>query len=130
MDYVDRRTFKRGEIWLAKEFLFPYEEYGKERPVLILQNDEDNANPTYPTIYVAPITTKLPSKRYPTDFLIQAGEGDFDHDSRILLGQVQPFLKINLTRKLGQIKEQTLKTIGAILLMNLGFMERPKRRQK
>lgn len=130
MDYVDQRKFKRGDIWLAKEFLFPYEKYGKERPVLILQNNEDNTNPHYPTIYVAPITTRLPTKQYPTDFLVQVGEGGLDQDSRILLGQVQPFLKANLTKKLGRIKEPTLKEIGAILLMNLGFIERPKRRKK
>jgi len=95
-----------------------------------LQNDEDNTNPYYPTIYLAPITTKLPTKQYPTDFLVQDGEGGLDQNSRILLGQVQPFLKVNLTKKLGRIKELTLKKIGSILLMNLGFIERPKRREK
>lgn len=51
----------RGEIYLARLFEFPHESdkaIEKERPVLIVQNDEDNDNPHYPFVIVVPLSTK------------------------------------------------------------------------
>ena len=60
-------NIRRGEIYLARLFDFPHEDdraAEKERPVLILQNDEDNENPHYPFVIVAPLSTKKLDRVY------------------------------------------------------------------
>ena len=66
---------QRGEVYIAKFFEFPHEDQKaveKERPVLILQDDEDNINQQYPLVIVAPISTKKLDRIYKQDILISA----------------------------------------------------------
>ncbi|MBC8234269.1 type II toxin-antitoxin system PemK/MazF family toxin [bacterium] len=68
MTITNTRRFYRGEIWTTIAYAFPHErdEYvtPRERPVLIVQNDEDNAASGYPIVLIAPITTRKLDRIY------------------------------------------------------------------
>ena len=53
---------KRGDIYLAS-YHFPHENgtVVRQRPVLVLQCDEDNENSYYPLVIVAPVFATLSS---------------------------------------------------------------------
>jgi len=96
---MKRIRIRRGEIYLARLFEFPHESdkaTEKERPVLILQNDEDNDNPHYPFVIVAPLSTRKLDRVYKQDVVIKAAESGLASDSKVLLGIVRTVLKTDL----------------------------------
>ncbi len=118
---------RRGEIYLAQLFEFPHEDdtaVGKERPVLIVQNDEDNDNPHYPFVIVAPVSTKKLDRIYKQDVALKAGECGLASDSKILLGILRTILKSDLIRRLGKLNKQRLEEVNIKLFRELGFLER------
>lgn len=118
---------RRGEIYLARLFQFPHEDdtaVAKERPVLIVQNDEDNDNHHYPFVIVAPISTQKLDRIYKQDLALKAGEGGLGSDSKILLGILRTILKTDLIRKLGKLNKHSLEEVNIKLFRELGFLER------
>ncbi|NUO81519.1 type II toxin-antitoxin system PemK/MazF family toxin [candidate division KSB1 bacterium] len=118
---------RRGEIYLAQLFEFPHEDetaVGKERPVLVVQNDEDNDNQHYPFVIVAPFSTKKLDRVYKQDVALKAGEGGLGSDSKILLGILRTILKSDLIRRLGKLNKQRLEEVNIKLFRELGFLER------
>ncbi|MGA9348080.1 MAG: type II toxin-antitoxin system PemK/MazF family toxin, partial [Anaerolineae bacterium] len=69
---------------------FPHEasEPGAEkvRPVLVLQNDEDNMDERYPIVLAAPVTTQKGDRLYEQDIFLPRGEAGLDCESKVLLG--------------------------------------------
>jgi mRNA-degrading endonuclease toxin of MazEF toxin-antitoxin module len=118
---------RRGEVYIARLFEFPHEGDAateKERPVLVLQNDEDNDNSYYPFVIVAPVSTKKLDRVYKQDVFIKAGEGGLTSDSKILLGIIRTILKTDLIRKLGKLNKQRMEEINIKVFRELGFLER------
>jgi mRNA-degrading endonuclease toxin of MazEF toxin-antitoxin module len=118
---------RRGEVYLAQLFEFPHEEdklIDKERPVLILQNDEDNDNPHYPFVIVAPLSTKKLDRIYKQDVVIKAKDASLASGSKILLGIIRTILKTDLIRKLGKLNKQRMEEVNIKLFRELGFLER------
>ncbi|HED04605.1 MAG TPA: hypothetical protein ENI60_07575 [Candidatus Fraserbacteria bacterium] len=72
-----RGRIQRGDVFIAA-YAFPHERgavsagsgLGKERPILILQNDEDNNNQRYPLVLAVPITTQKIKRVYEQDILL------------------------------------------------------------
>lgn len=125
----------RGEIYLVKEaaIQFPKERLPgappprrhQRRPVIVLQCDEDNHNPTYPIVLVAPLSSRVDLKSR-QDFLIRAGEARLKTDSIIMLGLIQPVLRHDLEdNPLGRFNPARMEEITAMLLCNLGVLSRP-----
>ncbi len=118
---------RRGEIYLAKLFEFPHEDepaVEKDRPVIILQNDEDNDNSHYPFVIVAPLSTKKLDRVYKQDVIVKSRDSGIARDSKILLGILRTILKTDLVRKLGKINKQRMEEINLKLFRALGFLER------
>lgn len=118
---------RRGEIYLARLFEFPHEDdqaVEKERPVLILQNDEDNDNAYYPFVIVAPLSTKKLDRVYKQDVAINAKDAGLTSDSKILLGIIRTILKTDLIRKLGKLNKRRKEEVNIKLFRELGFLER------
>lgn len=118
---------RRGEIYLARLFEFPHEDehaVEKERPVLILQNDEDNDNHHYPFVIVAPLSTKKLDRVYKQDVVTKSKETSLPQDSKVLLGIIRTILKTDLVRKLGKLHKQRMEEINIKLFRALGFLER------
>lgn len=125
----------RGEVYLVKEsaIQFPKERMPgappphrhRRRPVVLLGSDEDNRDPTYPIILVAPLSSRVDLKSR-QDFLVRAGEAGLKVDSLIMLGLIQPVLRHDLEdTPLGQFNQERMMEITAMLLCNLGVLPRP-----
>ena len=112
---------KRGDVFLVNFDPTIGAEIKKTRPALIIQNDV--ANQHSPITIVAAITSKFDDKLYPTEVLIGAGEGGLTKDSVILLNQVRSIDRRRLVKKLGKIKEATLKRTNVSIKISLGLID-------
>jgi len=118
---------QRGEVYIAKFFEFPHEDQKaveKERPVLILQDDEDNINQQYPLAIVAPISTKKLDWIYKQDILISAREAGLNEYSKILLGIIRTIQKADLVKKIGNLTRRRMEEVNIKLFRILDFLER------
>jgi len=118
---------QRGEVYIAKFFEFPHESkeaIEKERPVLILQDDEDNFNRHYPLVIVVPISTKKLDRIYKQDVLIHAQEAGLSEDSKILVGIIRTIQKTDIVKRIGKLSKKQMEQVNIKLFRLLGFLER------
>jgi len=117
---------RRGDVYVAHFAAFPHEEGGpgKERPVVVVQNDEDKENPTYPLVIVVPVSTQKVDRVYKQDVLLPKGSGGLSADSKALVGIVRTVQKADLVRRLGRLPKVRLEEINLKLLRQMGFLER------
>ena len=118
---------RRGEVNIARFFEFPHEDQKaveKERPVLILQDDEDNINQLYPLVIVAPISTKKLDRIYKQDILIPAEEAELNEGPKMLLGIIRTIQKVDLVKKIGNLSKSRMEEVNIKLFRVLGFLER------
>jgi mRNA-degrading endonuclease toxin of MazEF toxin-antitoxin module len=114
-------AIRRGEVYLVA-YTFPHEQTAKERPVLILQTDLDNANDRYPLVLAGPITTQKTEHIYEQDVFLPAGEANLKQDSKVMLGLTQPFPKAHLGRRLGHVSNSRMRLVEIKLLRLFGFV--------
>src|SRR3989344_7203103 len=100
---------KRGEIVLANLEPVVGSEQGRVRPVLIIQNDISNENS--PTTIIAPITSKLYTKEYPTNIFIERKESKLDKDSTVLLNQIRTIDKSRVIKKISSLNLEIMKKV-------------------
>ena len=129
---MPQETIQRGDVYWVT-YAFPHEkaspvvgadEIEKQRPILILQNAEDNKNSHYPLVQAAPITTQKTERVYAQDVLLPAGEANLQRTSKVLLGLTQPFLKTHLGQRLGSISPARMREVDAKLLRLFGLMQK------
>jgi mRNA interferase MazF len=96
---------KRMDVWFADlDYNYNSSVQGGPRPVLIVSNDQNNANAQ--TVTVLPMTSRMKRPRMPTHTWIEGkylGGGCLD--SMILAEQITTVDKKVLTRKIGELKE-------------------------
>src|SRR5438067_2115725 len=107
------KQVRRGEIYLVSFDPTVGREIQKTRPALVVQNDVSNRYS--PITIVAPITSTLTGRLYPTEVLLQAHEGGLDVDSRVLLNQLRAVDKQRLVRRLGRVSAATLHEVDRSL---------------
>lgn len=112
----------RGEIYLA-DFEFTHIKESKTRPVLILQCDEDNQNPHYPFVVIAPITTKKTDKIYKQDIFLPKEISNLEKDSKVLLGTITVITKHSLIKRVGKVDEEIMKKVDLKLVRLLGLLK-------
>jgi len=113
---------RRGEIYVVNFEPTVGAEIKKSRPAVIIQNDI--ANRWSPITIVAAISSKFDDGRtYPTQVVVEAGEGGLRVDSVILLNQIRSVDTSRLVRRLGVLRTETLKKIDRALLVSLGLFE-------
>lgn len=117
---------RRGDVWLAQFAAFPHEKRvpGKERPVVVVQNDEDNDNPAYPLVVVVPVSTQKVDRIYKQDVLLSRGTGGLSEESKALVGIVRTIQKTDLVKKLGRLPKEKVAEVNLKLLRQMGFLER------
>ena len=119
-------VLRRGGVYMAS-YVFPHEagEPGVEkvRPVLVLQNDEDNMDERYPIVLAAPITTQKVDRLYEQDVFLPQREAGLDRDSKVLLGLIRAFLKKDLTGYVGQVSPKVMREVEIKLLRLLGLIK-------
>lgn len=98
---------KREDIVLVDFEPVKGSEQGGVRPALIIQNNIYNKYS--PTTIVAPMTSKLYSKEYPTNVHLSKLDSNLDKESTILLNQIKTIDKSRIKKRI---------SILAIELMN------------
>ena len=112
---------QRGEIWIVNFDPSVGAEIKKSRPALILQNDI--ANEHSPITIVAALTSKFNEKLYPTEVPIPQGEGGLEQVSVALLNQIRSVDKRRLIKKLGILRNETMRDIETALKISIGLTE-------
>lgn len=113
-------TIKRGEVWLANLDPTRGSEQAGTRPVLVFQNDLINRFAT--TILTIPFTTNLRRASLPSCFLVLKGDGGLMNDSVALCHQLRVLDKSRLQRKLGELSQESMTGVEAIVLLTTGML--------
>lgn len=92
---------KRGDILLVNFEPVKGSEQGRIRPAIVIQNNI--LNKFSPLTIVAPVTSKVYDKEYPTNVFIKKEESALDNDSTVLLNQIRTIDKRRIIRKLGSL---------------------------
>ena len=108
---------RRGDVYLVNFDPTLGAEIRKTRPALVIQNDI--ANQWSLITIVAAITSYSAPEIYPTEVVVEAGEGGLRTKSIIKLDQVRSIDKQRLKCKLGQIKPNTLMAVNRALIISL-----------
>ena len=115
------RVPRRGEVWLVALDPTVGREIQKTRPAVVVQNDHSNR--TAQTTIVAPLTSSVGPRTYPTEVLVAAGDGGCRVDSLVLLRQLRCVDRTRLVKRLGAVREHTLSSIDQALLITLGLVD-------
>ena len=110
---------KRGEILLINLEPIKGSEQGRVRPSLVIQND--TSNEYSPTTIIAPITSKIYSKEFPTNVQISKQDSGLDKESTILLNQIRVIDKSRIIKKLGVIKSIMMEEVDLAIKVSLGL---------
>lgn len=114
-------TPRRGEIWLVNFDPTIGAEIRKTRPALILQNDVANVHS--PVTIVAAITSQFDLPLYPTETLIQEGEGGLKEESVVLLNQMRTIDNVRLIRRMGIITQDTINRVDEAVKISLSLID-------
>ena len=110
---------KRGEIFLANLEPVRGSEQGGTRPVLIIQNDIGNEYST--TTIIAPITSTVMKKEYPTNVFIKKEDSKLSRDSTILLNQIRAIDNSRLIKKIGSLDNFIMNKVDRAIKVSLAL---------
>ena len=113
------KKINRGDIVLANLDPVVGSEQGNVRPVLIIQNDVSNKYS--PTTVIAPITSKIYTKEFPTNVSISKSKGGLKVDSTILLNQIRTIDKSRIIKKICAVDEQIMKKVDLSIKVSLNL---------
>ena len=111
---------KRGDVFYVDLNPTKGSEQSGRRPVLVIQNDVGNEHA--PTVIVAPLTTRKPSKEYPTNVNIKKGIAGLKEDSAVLLSQIRTIDKTRLGKKVGSLPADIMLKIDDAIKISLGIV--------
>ncbi|MDP3987100.1 MAG: type II toxin-antitoxin system PemK/MazF family toxin [Nanoarchaeota archaeon] len=108
---------KRGEIFIANLNPIRGSEQGGTRPVLVVQNN--TGNEYSPTTIVAPITSRVYNKEFPTNVFLSKSDSKLDKDSTVLLNQIRTIDKNRLAKRISLLDELIMKKVNNALKISL-----------
>jgi len=109
----------KGEIFLVNFEPSFGSEQGRIRPALIIQND--TLNKYSPLTIVAPITSKIYDKEYPTNVFISKKDSKLNKDSTILLNQIRTVDKKRIIKKIGSLDLYLMNRVDKAMKVSLGL---------
>ena len=112
-------NIKRGEVFLIDLEPIKGSEQGGIRPCVIIQNDKGNLYS--PLTIIAPITSKLFAKEYPTNVFISKKDSKLNKDSTILLNQIRTIDKRRLVRKISPLDNFIMGKVDLAIKISLGL---------
>ena len=110
-------SLKKGEIVLVNFEPVKGSEQGGIRPSLVVQNDIFNKYS--PTTIVAPITSKLFKKEYPTNVFVKKEDSELKLDSTILLNQIKTIDKSRIIKKINFLDNFTMNKVNRAIKASL-----------
>lgn len=111
---------RRGDVYLVNFDPTIGHEIQKTRPALVIQNDV--ANQYSPITIVAAITSKFVLPLYPTEVIIEPGEGALDRHSVAVLNQIRSVDRMRLIKRLGHVNPETLSRVDRAIEISLGLI--------
>jgi len=105
---------RRGDVYVAR--LNPTEgsEQAGERPVIVVSRDA--INQFSPVVIVVPLTSRRKkAKVYPSQVVLEVGEGGLKVESIALGEQVRAISKTRLVRQLGRLSPHGLAAVAVAL---------------
>ena len=116
---INNMEIKRGDIVLVNFEPVRGSEQKGIRPSLVIQNDVFNKYS--PTTIVAPITSKLFKKEYPTNVLLKKEDARLSIDSTILLNQIKTIDKSRIIKKISLLDSFTMDKVNRAIKISLGM---------
>ena len=110
---------RRGDIFLVNLNPTLGTEQRGVRPCLIIQNDIGNKKS--PLTIIAPITSKIFTKEFPTNVFLTRRESGLDKDSTVLLNQIKTIDKIRLIKKISTLDSTNMKRVEEVIKISLGL---------
>ena len=112
------KEVRRGDIWLVDWSPGRGPEQFGIRPAVAIQTDAANLNPRYPNTIVLTLSTK--GKAVPFHVLVEPSESNgLTEKSFVKCEQVLTISKDRLFRRLGQIEDETLKSVATSIRLVL-----------
>lgn len=121
-----KKTYYRGDVYMADLGQGVGSEQGGSRPVVIVQND--TGNHFSPTVIVAAMTSKADSKaKLPTHFTLQ---GFTQLPSLVLCEQVRTLDKQRLGEHLGRLTQKEIQQLDYALAVSFGLAKAAKEKKR
>lgn len=121
-----KKTYYRGDVYMADLGQGIGSEQGGSRPVVIVQND--TGNHFSPTVIVAAMTSKGDSKaKLPTHFTL---ESFTQLPSLVLCEQVRTLEKQRLGEHLGRLTQKEIQQLNYALAVSFGLRRPPKKHKE
>ena len=125
---LSARVFQPGEVWLypsqdlflSADKLQARKSETKPRPVIIVENEAHCSDPGYITLLVVPTSHRV-DLRNDSALFLPAGSGNLEVNSLALVNIMQPVLKRDLGRRLGQLAESDLVKLLALIARTLAM---------
>ena len=110
---------KRGDIvWVRLETVKGSEQ-GGTRPTIIIQNDISNKYS--PTTIIAPLTSKMYVKEYPTNVFLSKADSKLEKDSTILLNQLRTIDKSRILKRVASLPSFIMNKLDIALKVSLAL---------
>jgi len=100
---------RRGDVFLVNLDPVKGSEEGKTRPCVVIQNNLGNKFSK--TTIVASITSNVDND-YPFIVKVNKGDANLPKDSTILLNQINTISEERIIKKIGSLKEDTIKKVN------------------
>jgi len=114
---IIKMEINRGDVVLVNFEPVKGSEQRGIRPSLIIQNDIFNKYS--PTTIVAPITSRLFKKEYPTNVLIKKEDSKLNRDSTILLNQIKTIDKSRIIKKINVLNDFIINKVNRAIKISL-----------
>lgn len=112
-----KMEIKRGDIVFVDLEPVKGSEQGGVRPALIIQNNIYNKYS--PTTIVAPITSKIYKKEYPTNVFLDKNDSNLDKDSNILLNQIKTIDKLRIIKNISFLSNEIMNKVNLAIKISL-----------
>ena len=109
---------KRGDLVLVDLEPVRGSEQGRIRPCLIIQNDKGNKYS--PLTIIAPLTSKIFSKEFPTNILVLKEDSKLNKDSTILLNQIKTIDKLRIVKRISNLNHSLMRKVDLAIRISLG----------
>lgn len=108
---------KRGSVVIVDLDPVRGSEQGKMRPAVVIQNDIGNRYSS--TTIIAPITSKIFEKKYPTIIEINKKESGLKNYSTVLLNQIRTIDKSRIKKTCGKLNKFIMDRINNAIKISL-----------
>jgi mRNA interferase MazF len=112
---------RRGEIYLVSFDPALGHEIKKTRPALVLQNDVGNEFSL--TTIVAAITSRVSSRPYPVEVVLDPGWSGLKVLSTVRLDQIRTIDRKRMIKRIGAVDSEEMEQIEQALQISLGLID-------